>query len=76
MLYVAEILKDHECAVQDSVKSVPTQRAVDWRESAASRSNFFASGFFCSQAKSTPPYTQATQAVGLSGTSLEGVRRG
>ena len=42
----------------------PTKRAPDVWESARFRSIFLASGFFCSQAESTPAHTQVTQTVG------------
>ena len=42
-----------------------TKRAPDVWDSAAFSSLFLASGFFCSQAESTPAHTQVTQTVGL-----------
>jgi hypothetical protein len=43
---------------------LPTKRAVDLWESAASRNIFLASGFFCSQAFSQPAHQRLTPAVG------------
>jgi hypothetical protein len=43
---------------------LPTKRAVDLWDSAASRSIFLASGFFCSQAFSQPAHKPLTQTVG------------
>jgi len=42
----------------------PTKRAADFWESAASRSIFLASSFFCSQALSQPAQNPLTQTVG------------
>jgi hypothetical protein len=44
-------------------KTPPNKRAVDWRDSARFTSIFLASGFFCSQAESTP--TPAPQPTGI-----------
>ena len=41
----------------------PTQRAVDWRESARFTSIFLALGFFCSHAFSQPARQPLTQTV-------------
>jgi hypothetical protein len=45
------------------IKTRPTQRADDWWDSAAFSSIFLASGFFCSQAESTPAHQRLTQTV-------------
>jgi hypothetical protein len=44
-------------------KNNPTKRAADWWDSAPFSSIFLASGFFCSQAESTPAHQRLTQAV-------------
>jgi hypothetical protein len=42
----------------------PTKRAADWWDSSRLTDIFLASGFFCSQAESTPAHQRLTQTVG------------
>jgi len=42
----------------------PTKRAADWWDSSRLTSIFLASGFFCSEAESTPAHQRLTQTVG------------